>query len=488
MLVAARVTRRVRPATSVVHEQDTERYVGSVPRPTSSSAGKWADALTIVSIVALGVCVAAVVERGAPPGAAESRVAAAVTTTPEPTPEPPAEPVDATYRTPEATFPTVVQGCDVVEAPSENSLTWGQIVTSEDAYDNPQYPWYSGKRSVMMTDAVAEALPNDVTIEFGSQRETLVFQPIPETSVEPGEEYPPGWAMASGEIGRGDKIGTFAVSVARDDSGVPPCVAGAVQRRTTEADGTVVDVNETWSEYGDTRTNYRTVVAYTPDGSQIFATSSDAEGFQSTNEGERDILLTFDELERFVRLPELRVTAAVPSSTPEPTSACDNTFGFTSGSTPIDADLANSLNDVLAGIDIDEQFDRGLDTLVLADFSTDVVCTHVNVLNTGADLSISIRGGQEVPELPDIYDPAYRSRPLETDLLDGGAVLQIDESPYSYSPAEEGKPNGGLRRTVTVTYPSGTEVQVRSHAEDPDEPLGADKLRTIATADGLDVL
>lgn len=45
-----------------------------------------------------------------------------------------------------------------------------------------------------------------------------------------------------------------------------------------------------------------------------------------------------------------------------------------------------------------------------------------------------------------------------------------------------------MRRSVIVTYPSGTQVEVRSHAENPDEPLGVDTLRTIAMTDGLDIL
>ena len=459
-----------------------------MPSLTPSRAGAWADALTIVSIVALGVCVAAIVDRTSSSEPAAVLSESVATTPPQPTYETPAEPVDTTYRTPDVTMPTSVPGCDIVAPPSEEYLTWGQIITSEDTYDNPQYPWYSGQKSVMMTSALTEALPEDAEVQFGSRRDSLVFQPIPQTTPEPGEDTPPGWAMASAEIGRGDKIGMLAVSVAADDAGVPPCIAGSVQKRTTHSDGTIIDVNETWSEYGGVRTNYRTVVAYAPDGSQISAISSDAEGFQSTNTGDRDTVFTLDELERIVLLPELRVTADVPADTANPKPFCDNTFGVFSGSTTIDANLANKLNDALAGVDIGERFDRGLDTLMLADFETGVVCTHVDVLDTGADLSISIRGGQELPEIPDVYDPAYKSRPLETRMLDDGAVLQVDEAQYSYSPAAEGGPNGGMRRTVTVTYPSGTEVEVRSNAENPDEPLGADKLIATATADGLDVL
>ncbi|RRQ29261.1 hypothetical protein DK926_05100 [Rhodococcus sp. Eu-32] len=450
-------------------------------------AGAWADALTIVSIVALGICVAAFVSHASPPSAASETRAEPRATSTETTSAPP-EPADTTYRAPEVTYPTNIPGCTVVEPPSAESSTWVQAVTSEDAYDNPQYPWYSGQRSVMMTDAVAEALPDRVEVLFGSRRESLIFQPIPQTSPDPIEVTGPGFAQASAEMGRGDKVGLLSVSVGFVDTGVPPCIAGAVRERTTEADGAVVDINESWYEIGPQRTNFRTVTAYAPDGSQISATASDATGFQSSNSGERDIVLTIDELKALVQQPELRATTQVPPNTPQPGGGCDGTFGFTSGGPTIRAETAHTLNEVLRGIDVGERFDRGLNSLMLADFQDDVVCTQVDVLDTGADLSLTIKGGQELPEIPDVYDPAYKSRPLNTEILDGGAVLEVDDSPYTYSPAPEGRPNGGTYRTVIVTYPSGTQVEVRSHAENPDEPLGVDKLRTIATADGLDVL
>lgn len=456
-----------------------------MPSLSPRRAGALADALTIASIVALGIGVAAVVDRSSsvePPESPESsRVVVAPTT------EAPVAPTDSTYRTPDVTFPTTIPGCDVVEPPSEGSLTWAQLVTSEDAYDNPQYPWYSGPRSVMMTEALQQALPEGVDIQFGSHRESLVFQPIPQTSVEPGEPVVPGWASASAEMGRGDALGLLSVAVAADTP-VPPCVAGAVQERTTSSDGTVTDVNESWYEYGTDRTNFRSVTAYTPDGSAITATASDAEGFPSVNQGKRDTVLTVDELKAIVALPDLLVTAPVPANTPGPMAGCDASVAYTSDGPPIDADAAQKLNDALADVEIDERFEPGLNTLRLADFGTGVVCTHVAVLGTGADISVSILGGQELPSVPDIYDPAYDNRPLSTETLDDGAVLQVDEMPYSYSPAPQEGSTGGLRRTVTVTYPSGTQVEVRSHAERPDEPLGVDTLRVIATADGLDVL
>ena len=453
-----------------------------MPSLSPRRAGALADALTIVSIVALGIGVAAVVERSPAPSESpeSSRFVVAATT------EAPAAPADSTYRTPEVTFPTTIPGCDVVQPPSEGAATWGQISTSEDAYDNPQYPWYSGPRSVMMTDALKQALPEGVDIQFGSHRESLVFQPIPQTSVEPGQPAVPGWASASAEMGRGDTIGRLAVSVSADTP-VPPCVAGSVQERTTSSDGTVTDVLESWYEYGTDRTNFRSVTAYAPDGSEIVATASDAEGFRSVNTGKRDTVLTVEELKAIVALPELRVTAFVPANTPGPMAGCDE-MAYMSDGPPIDADAAQKLNDALADVDIDERFEPGLNTLRLADFWTGVVCTQVAVLGTGADISISIMGGQELPTVPDIYDPAYDNRPLSTETLDDGSVLQIDEMPYSYSPAPQEGSTGGLRRTVTVTYPSGTQVEVRSHAERPDEPLGVDTLRAIATADGLDVL
>ncbi|MGA9871742.1 MAG: hypothetical protein WBQ44_11450 [Rhodococcus sp. (in: high G+C Gram-positive bacteria)] len=454
-------------------------------RPADSHrAGAWADALTIVSIVAIGVCVAAVVERGATPNHAQPAASANTQTATFA----PSAPVDTTYRTPEATFPTTIPGCDVVEPPAEASLVWGRMITSEDSYDNPQAPWYSGRRSVMMTDALTEALPDGVDVLFASLRESLIFQPIAQTVDEPGQPVEPRWATASAQARRGDTVGWVGVSVAQVDSGVPPCVAGSVQERATSTDGTVVDVVESWSEYGGVRTEYRTVTAYAPDGTNITATASDAQGLQSSDGDDRDTVLTVDELKSIVTLPELRTTTPVPSGTLEPTGGCDDSDSFFSGDTPIDAELAETLNAALDDVEVGERFHPGLNTLRPADFDAGVVCTHVDVVNTGADLSISIRGGQELPMMPDVYDPAYRNRPTDFEMLDGGAVLQLDEQPYSYSPATPEGTNGGMRRTVSVIYPSGTEVEVRSHAERPDEPLGADTLRAIATADGLDVL
>ncbi|KQU46711.1 hypothetical protein ASG84_09460 [Rhodococcus sp. Leaf278] len=451
-------------------------------------AGLVADALTIVSIVAVGVCLAAVLERG-DVQQPDSRTDAAPTSeaTAIDAPEPTSEPVDTTFRSPEVEFPTTIPGCDDVERPVPESGTWGQIVTSADSYDNPQYPWYSGPRSVMMTEALGDALPDGVDVAFGSTRESLVFQPIPQTSSEPGDPSPPGVASASAEMWRGPTLGLLAVDVSAAGD-VPPCVAGALQERTTARDGTIVDANESWYEYGDDRTNFRSVVAYAPDGSQIRATASDSEGFRSSNVGERDVVLTIDELKSIVSLPQLRISAAIPSGTPEPAQACDNSFAFFGGGAQIDAATASEMNAALERVDTGLRFDHGLNSLMLAAFDPGVVCTHVDVLDTGADLSISIRGGQELPTVPDVYDPAYASRPLSTETLDGGAVVQVDESPYSYSPAPQSGSTGGMYRSVTVTYPSGTQVQVRSHAENPDEPLDAEILRDIATAEGLDVL
>lgn len=455
-------------------------------------AGLLADALTIVSIVAVGVCVAALVDRGdaqQPRASASSPTTSPATTAP--VPEPSSEPADTTYRTPETVFPTTIPGCDdVLPPPSPETSTWGRIVTSADSYDNPQYSWYSGPRSVLMTDAVADALPDGVDIAFGSTRESLVFQPIPQSSTEPGEPQPPGSASASAsaEMQRGPTLGLLVVDVSASGTQVPPCVAGALQERTTAADGTVTDASESWYEYGDDRTNFRSVSAYAPDGSRITATASDGEGFLSTNVGPRDVVLTVDELKAIVALPQLRITATVPADTPEPAQACDNSFAFFGGGAQIDAATASEMNAALERVDTGLRFDHGLDSLMLAAFDPGVVCTHVDVLDSGADLSVSIRGGQELPTIPDVYDPAYANRPLSTETLDGGAVLQVDESPYSYSPAPQSGSSGGLYRSVTVTYPSGTQVQVRSHAEKPDEPLDAETLRVIATADGLDVL
>ncbi|OZD10822.1 hypothetical protein CH253_29500 [Rhodococcus sp. 06-156-3C] len=457
-------------------------------RLDSRRAGIWADALTIVSLVALGVCVAAVVDRVSPPNTVQSEAAPSSFTrepTREPTPVP--EPTDTTYLEPEVDADAPIPGCDTVEPPAESAIR-GQISTSVDTYDNPQYPWYDGRRAVMMTDAVAAALPDRVEVQFGSRRTSLIFQPIPQSPADPGGPRPPGFASATADMARGDTSGLLAVSVRKGDGSVPSCVAGQVDERSVSADGSVVDVNESWYQYGPDRTNFRTVEAYYPDGTQVTATASDAPDFPSTRTGDRDIVLTVAELEKIAEQPELRVSAPVPADTPEPTRGCSDSFGFEYDGPTIDGDTAGELNDALGDLDIGESFSPALDSLMLVDFSTSAVCTHVDVQNTGADLTVTITGGAELPVVPDVYDPSYADRPMRTETLDSGAVLEVDENGYSYSPAPESGPAGGSARVVTVTYPSGTQVDVRSHAEKPDEPLTADALIAIATADGLDVL
>ena len=59
-----------------------------------------------------------------------------------------------------------IPGCDVVEAPDGRAVAFYQAL--EESYDNPRYPWFSGRKATALSDALAAALPAGTDIEFPS--------------------------------------------------------------------------------------------------------------------------------------------------------------------------------------------------------------------------------------------------------------------------------------------------------------------------------
>ncbi|PSJ19379.1 hypothetical protein CVH10_23170, partial [Halomonas sp. ND22Bw] len=69
------------------------------------------------------------------------------------------------------------------------------------------------------------------------------------------DELPEGWTIedlastdASATILRGEASGGLSVSVNSSKAPVPPCIAGSLVERRSLADGSVVDVQDSWSE------------------------------------------------------------------------------------------------------------------------------------------------------------------------------------------------------------------------------------------------
>jgi hypothetical protein len=110
----------------------------------------------------------------------------------------------------------------------------------------------------------------------------------------------------------------LTVDVQAWDRPVLPCVAGALDRRDTRPDGTVLDLLDTWYEINGVRTLERTVVAHLPDGTRIVATANDADNTDprtgSRHSGQ--IPLTLDELTAIATTPSLAVTAPVIPAVP----------------------------------------------------------------------------------------------------------------------------------------------------------------------------
>ncbi|MFC9835861.1 hypothetical protein ACFVKB_18920 [Rhodococcus sp. NPDC127530] len=442
-----------------------------------SRKDRWTTGLVVVSIMACGVIVAGLLDTGSGTATVE----------------------DATglpsYVTSPVEYPVDIPGCATVEPPTEGE-SFAMFVSGEQSYDNPRYPWFSAPKASSMTAAVLDALPEAVEIPFVSPTESLLFEPIPEYDQPETPDFEDdfgGVTSARGPLLRDSAPGSLWISVSKADRPIPPCVAGELDRRTTLPDGTVLDADDTWSEYDGHRTLSRSIAGYFPDGTWIHADATD-ENFAEADQGSKysgTIPLTLDELTAIVLRPELRVSTAVPPGTPPPPTACGSGGGSEDeGPALTRADL-DRLNSVLD----DAWRDQGiavstpLGSLQLAEYSDKAVCESVDVTTPGSEgtLRISIEGGYIVPPEPDKYDPSYDPQAAKATRLPDGSVLERRDG-YTSAASEPRTPAvAEAGRYVTLTRPSGTRVSVSSTSTLPATPLPYELLESLATTPGLEL-
>jgi len=440
---------------------------------------RWTTGLVVVSIMACGVIVAGLLDTGSGPATVDL------------TADGPAE--APSYVTPTVEYPVDIPGCATVEPPSEGEA-FAMWVGGEQSYDNPRYPWFSALKASAMTAAVLDALPEAVEIPLVSPTESLLFEPIPEYEQPPDvEDDFGGVTSARGPLLRDSSPGSLWLSVSKADRPIPPCVAGELDRRTTLPDGTVLDADDTWSEYDGHRTLSRSVAGYFPDGTWIHADATD-ENFAEADPGSKysgTIPLSLDELTAIVLRPELLASTPVPPGTSPPPTACGSGGGSEDeGPALTRADL-DRLNAVLDDAWRDQRIalSRPLGSLQLAEHSDNAVCESVDVTTPGSEgtLRVSIAGGYTVPPEPDKYDPSYDPQAAKATRLPDGSVLERRDG-YTSAATVPGEPAvDEAGRHVTLTRPSGTRVSVSSTSTLPATPLPYELLESLATTPGLEL-
>jgi len=443
--------------------QDMENGDDKDATAPCSAVQHWTVGLTCVAIVATGYLIAGLLYEREPE----------LTTAPiTPTTSEPPEPAEYSYVTPPVTFPAQIPGCDVVELPQPQPGQGFSMTTfGTPGYDNPSYPWFSGPKAVAMTQALRAALPAGVEIAFAPVDRSLVFQPILDDGTE--DKSFGGWTDARATLLRGDRSGSLSVNVRESTMPIPPCVAGDLDERRRLPDGTIVDTHDTWYETNGVRTLSRSATAYLPDGSVAFAyvtdDAADGSGYTGT------VPLTIDDLVAVVTVSGIRVTAPVPPGTPNPPESCNI---WAESSPAIDQAEARRWDAVLAQIPLDGlTLDPPLGALLPA--STGGACQVVRVTTPGRQsrLSVAISTGQPLPQELPSNDGATSRR------LPDGTVVETRES---RSTVMEPSPSTQTTRTVTVTRPSGTQIQVTS-GDGPAEPLPFELLEAIASNPGLEV-
>ncbi|TQC44786.1 hypothetical protein EEB14_35535 [Rhodococcus sp. WS4] len=425
----------------------------------------WFDVVVILSTVAAGTVMAGLLND---PGTGE-----------------PVADREYSYVLEPARYPTQIPGCDVVEPPSEPERVNVATVGSQE-YDNPMYPWFSGAKAAAMTQAVVGALPSAVELVFASPRQSLEFEPISdydasEFPLEGDADLFSGSTNARGSVVREGHLGTLSVDVRAWNRPVLPCVAGALDRRGTRSDGTVLDSLDTWFEINGVRTLERTVVAYLPDGTRVVATASDADN-SDPRAGTRHsghIPLTLDELTAIATTPALTVTAPVipavplmpscgaatdgngPELTHEKVARLDRALGARWASMPGNNEVT---------------LDRPIGSLRLTDFGKDNACEVVTVVSAaGAGrLDIAVVSGRTGPSPQDEYlneiDPDRKT----TTLPDGSTVTR------AVYPA-----NGGSAY-FSITLPSTQQVIISTRPiAGSTVPVTLEQIEYLATAPEL---
>ncbi|WP_064076313.1 hypothetical protein [Prescottella equi] len=449
---------------------------------TSRAVAAWTFGLSLVSVVAVGVVVAGFLH------SPEPELTTALPTTTPPTTEP--ERPEYSYVTPSVTYPTQIPGCDVVERPGESEWT-AFVVDRDSGYDNPDYPWFSGPKAGAMSRALRDALPGGVEVEFASPERSLIFQPImSEDAPEDGAPDYEGNTNADATLSRDGKNGSLSVAVRLSTDAIPACVAGYLDARRTLADGTVVDVLDTWSETNGVRTLSRSASAYAPDGTRVSAYATDAAVADSGQANSGTVPLTVDELVVLVTAPGLRVTAPVPPGSATPPASCSSPVEQRSGP-DIDRATAERFGTMLAAVPLDGlTLDRPLGALQPARLGGDAVCQSVRVTTPGREstLDVAIAGGQELPSTDAPPEASSeRSRTTVRQLPDGSVVEQSEHDYTSMGLHPGSETRATTQRVVTVTRPSGTLVRASSEADSPSVPVSFEQLDAIALVPGIEV-
>lgn len=453
---------------SVTDPQSDEPADESTPSRTKR---RWTYGLIAVSIVAVAVVIVGLAlprpepERTtAPPTSTEAPSGAAAPTENNVVDEP---------FDPKAPIP----GCDSVEVPDtgEGRIT-SKFTTDEARYDNPRFPWFTGPKATAMSNALREVLPAGAELQFARRTESLIFQPITDF----GDAEPTGATNAYGSVVNGDASGQLQVAVEKTSSPAPACVAGQLDERRTEPDGTVIDLHDTWREVNGVRTNTRTARAHVADGSSIDAIADDRTGDKKDFRSGR-VPLTIDDLVRIVSDRRLHVSDPVPADTPAPREKCLAFYGGAEGP-EVTAEQARKLDRVLATVDVDGR--RPL-PLQPSDSTSNALCTTIPAAGSTPQLDISIAGGQK-PPVEQRPDPTAGGRSTFR-RLDDGTVVQTLSDFYSSAPMDN--PGAGVTEmstTAIVTRPNGNQVAATARSSSAPT-LPAAVLEKIALTPGLEL-
>ncbi|MGG7103566.1 hypothetical protein [Rhodococcus sp. 24CO] len=468
----------------------------------SDRTDKWTVALTVVSLMAGGIVFAGVVDRwsGADSGELTASSVEATQSTAEMQAE---ENSEYTYVTPTVVYPTSIPGCTSVESPGDGLSSISYWASGAQTYDDPRFPWFSGPKATVMSEAVQRSLPASAVIEFASPERSLNFGPLHVPSES--SELPEGFSLeemadttAAATLVRDGKVGALSIRVTSHTGPVPPCIAGSLIERRTLTDGSVVDAQDTWSETNGVRTLSRSALLYGADRTFIQASATDAVYSGSPGvEISGMVPLTVEELIALVSLPQLRITAPVPPGTAPIQPGCQGSTLDPSGR-KLDRGTVDELGRALqsgwrAAPPGMPALEPALGTLVLAESDTTTACQDLVARSGGneSDLSVSITSGQPLPKAPNKYDPSYDGHPKSVVTAEDGAVIVRDEDSYSVMPMGNGE---GTReatskqsRSVALTRPDGTRVSVRSSAASSNEPMTFEQLEFLATIDGLEI-
>lgn len=199
--------------------RDTQRSENDKDRMTSTGArgSVWSTVAVIVGIVAVGTVVAGLLH--------------------EPQPD-----------------PITIPGCAEVVQP-EDSVRVNYAFAIEGDADNSEVPWRFDSKAQSMTDALIAALPTGATVEPEPFAPTFGFD------AGAVRQSLDGQADALGTVTVGNRTGTLTVTVGLSDQPAGPCFAGFVDQRSTQSDGTVLDIQDS--------THTTRVVASALDGTRI---------------------------------------------------------------------------------------------------------------------------------------------------------------------------------------------------------------------------